>query len=591
MRNRRLVLVLTALALLVLVYVAVREATDEAGDGRAPEPPREGRGWATVPQPDGPTGLPDPTETSDERSAKRSSTRLPRSAMPVEAEGAPRANRLMKIVSDGAGFASRFASRHAPVEMKVEAVTGKTPVPDGAVFRFPAGFHEWDLTRLNLEGRFPEDVTITGAGMNATILRVERYSLPGAIRRLVVRDLTLDGGGDDIFDLGVNWKRRPDLAVTLERCRLVHWGSRAAIDSTFPVTVLAIECQFEAGYGRPGEHQSFIRSNALLGRFERCLFVGPVREVVYAYAPRSAVLFGSCRFLGAPESLARQREFGTVVTEDCTLEPFHEEEAAELRHDFLEVFTREAGPAERVFKLLGDYEMDAAAIPKRGSWMELFFRPDEGKETREVKFPAGVHEWRPPGALRDLDGMLLLTGRGTNKTLVRVGKIPKARHVAYRDLTLDLGRGAATHSGTRRLRARFDRCRVIGFDGGAGGGAFEFGPGLFLARDSEVLTGYGRSPSKSTLFRLGQPVLARFESCRIRGINREFWRGGRKSALVLSGCRIEEIYEKLRKVFTSTKMRVWLDDTSISYREEKPKKERPRPFSDLNPAWGRGWAR
>ena len=87
---------------------------------------------------------------------------------------------------------------------------------------FPAGIHRLDERRLRgPRGEpFPTDVTIEGAGMDATLLRLSDISIPSDVERLTIRDLTLDCENDGLFDL-----RSGDASLDIAGVRIVRFDA------------------------------------------------------------------------------------------------------------------------------------------------------------------------------------------------------------------------------------------------------------------------------------------------------------------------------------------------------------------------------
>lgn len=168
------------------------------------------------------------------------------------------------------GFAALFARRGGGSPVDGSARKSGDKLPEGAVVTFPAGVFAMDnLARGN--DPFPADVTVRGAGMDATLLVMDTIGVVTAVRRFAIEDCTIyvDGG---IFDLRVE----PGM-LALSRVRVVGFdcgaGGSYALD-TRSVAIFASDCRFESGYGRsPGGYANLLRANgARLARFERCVF-------------------------------------------------------------------------------------------------------------------------------------------------------------------------------------------------------------------------------------------------------------------------------------------------------------------------------
>jgi len=146
----------------------------------------------------------------------------------------------------------------------------------------------------------------------------------------------------------------------------------------------------------------------------------------------------------------------------------------------------------------------------------------------QIEFPAGVHALDTGahfGPRRPFPKDLLVAGVGMDQTLVRLTDEIRADSdvvsLTFRDLTLHCNdnyliqfRGA--HAATIRL----ERCRVIGFDMGAGGSNMVAGSAAaFFATDCRFEAGYARTNAGfGNLFDLrGGGLLVRMENCAFVG--------------------------------------------------------------------------
>lgn len=141
---------------------------------------------------------------------------------------------------------------------------------DGSSIVFPAGvFLLAGLMRD--QDPFPSDVTIAGAGMNATLLVLGNALLTrGALRNFAVRDCTMHMDGNYLFDLRVS-----SASMTFDRVRMTGFdtgGGCCCLMGTKGNLFWARDCRFEVGYGRAPWCAGLldVRTDALLARFERC---------------------------------------------------------------------------------------------------------------------------------------------------------------------------------------------------------------------------------------------------------------------------------------------------------------------------------
>ena len=159
---------------------------------------------------------------------------------------------------------------------------------NGDVLTYPAGvFLVDDLAR----GRdpFPTDVTLRGAGMDATLLVMDELSPRSALERFSVEDCTVfaDGGIADV--------RTDPTLLALRRVRVVGFDCGAGGSYALNLrgcALSAAQCRFESGYGRnPDGHANLIRDTTpLVARFDGCTF----ERVSLAGARLPSVVFAGC---------------------------------------------------------------------------------------------------------------------------------------------------------------------------------------------------------------------------------------------------------------------------------------------------------
>lgn len=184
--------------------------------------------------------------------------------------------------------------KHAAGERDGEAfLSGDEPLTQGVTIRFGAGVFDLDERRLRGEDRstIPSDVTIVGAGMDSTLLRVGNISIREHVERLRFRDLTIDAENDGMFDL-----RTGAAVLDLERVRLVRFdaahGGCYAFSVREGVALRARNCEIIGGYGRSPGNGNLFRSPATIARFEDCRF-----ELIRMRLPYDGeVLFQGCSF-------------------------------------------------------------------------------------------------------------------------------------------------------------------------------------------------------------------------------------------------------------------------------------------------------
>ena len=168
-------------------------------------------------------------------------------------------NRVRRSSRDGASFAA-----------------GDDPVTEGLVISFPAGIHA--LSERRLRGPrgepFPTDVTIEGAGMESTLLRLSDISIGSDVERLTLRDMTIDCLNDGLFDL-----RSGNAALDIARVRIVRFdaghGGCHLFDGDDGTVLVMRNSEILGGFGRSPGNGSLLGSagspvNAM--RFENVRF-------------------------------------------------------------------------------------------------------------------------------------------------------------------------------------------------------------------------------------------------------------------------------------------------------------------------------
>ena len=587
MRNRRLpalllAVILLAALLLSWVLVTTMGRPEVSSTGSAPSSGKE-----RTPTPPSDDDAPDPLPDVAPRTGPTESLRTSRENAPRPVGGVVHPIRFVPPESHDERFPALFQSPIEPVPVELDSVVFDAGTPDGAVIKLASGFHEFSLYRFMTGKRFPTDVTIEGAGMDATILRLSENHISTRYLRLTFRDITLDLDGETL--LSTHSGSAQGAAIRLDRCRVLNFGRPALIESEQSLTVFATDSRFEGGYGKSHSPEHFLYARRILARFERCFFLGDLGGIRAQYRPD--VEFVSCTSLGFLEKEFTAERAGLA---DCVYRPCDAAEARSIRHDFLEAFTRETMDTRLVRRLIGEYRLDLGEITRRGTWFDLFVAPVKGTKLREIRFPAGIHQWDPrtePGAATE---GFVIRGAGRDDTLLELKGPLRRPDVTFRDLTLDLGRGHRMYGGKVPGRLRLMQCRVIGFDVGAGGSfAFTLKSCYLAGKDTEFLAGYGKSPGKSNLIRSGKMVLARLEDCLIRIVGGRIWRQDRYTWVCLDSCRLLDVNPNRRKEIERMAQRRLIPGTTVEYADAESAKEHgsPRPLSNLNPAWGKGRAR
>lgn len=189
----------------------------------------------------------------------------------------------------------KFFARQAPeqVENGVEHLERMhEALKDGTTLQFPAGVFRVDYPHLPSRD-IPRDVTIAGAGMEATLLLVDEFFAGERLRNLTLRDCTILSR-NYLFDI-----RGAFSSIRLEGVRITGFdkgSGSSCVFGTDGTAIYARDSRFEGGYGRsPRSGQLFrVDTDALLARFEGCTF-DTIRLGVDRIRPGASVVFSNCR--------------------------------------------------------------------------------------------------------------------------------------------------------------------------------------------------------------------------------------------------------------------------------------------------------
>jgi hypothetical protein len=198
-----------------------------------------------------------------------------------------------------------------------------------------------------------------------------------------------------------------------------------------------------------------------------------------------------------------------------------------------------------------------------------------------------VRRWRNKPLPQDLT----FEGYGMDQTLVTFDEFDDPSgaivNLTFRDMTVDCGNNYLFDVRTKDGTVRFERCRVVRFDMGAGGSLLFGVKGLAIWMSGcRIEVGYGRSPPYGNVFRSSDPILARLEDTTVVGAHLGY--GGDGTSIVLRGCRFETAPpgEKARM-----EKAAWLHsvDTTV---DEAPaalhtleRWKSTRPLAEINPSW------
>lgn len=177
------------------------------------------------------------------------------------------------LVRDAERFAALYRREHATSFVDG---TGLGARPDdalghGAVVTFPAGVFLVDHL-MDHADPFPDEVTLQGAGVDATLLVIPELYTRSVLRSFAIRDCSVHTDDNYLFDL-----RTQPATLEFERVRFTGFdigaGSSCLI-GTRETALWMVDCLVEGGYGRsPAYGQLFsIDTPGFVARFDRCVF-------------------------------------------------------------------------------------------------------------------------------------------------------------------------------------------------------------------------------------------------------------------------------------------------------------------------------
>ena len=181
---------------------------------------------------------------------------------------------MLDLASDPAAMQALLARSSTETTVRAEGL-GKSlakQLESGKTYSYPVGVFAMEIN-FNGVKPVPLDVTIAGAGMDATLLVLEQNIYSGEpLQRFSIRDCTVFTNNHYLFD-----QRVSPATILLERVRVIGFdmgaGASCALGfSGSGLVLLARDCRFEGGYGRSPEHGQLmsIHSSALVVRMERC---------------------------------------------------------------------------------------------------------------------------------------------------------------------------------------------------------------------------------------------------------------------------------------------------------------------------------
>lgn len=235
-------------------------------------------------------------------------------------------------------------------------------------------------------------------------------------------------------------------------------------------------------------------------------------------------------------------------------------------------------------------------------------RLGEGKDPASVKstiIPDGSSILYPPGrfdvplgrAFREgaFPKDLLIEGAGMNETVLVLSAELTARgavhSLTFRDLTIHCNDDYLEALRREPYTLRLDRCRIIGFDMGAGSSCMFGGyAGAIYMVGCRIEAGYGRSPGSGNLFDVRGALVVRLEDCDVVGPFRSVnyaWSG---AAHLFENCRFTSMTKSCLATLRRSQVGVQLVDCTFDAltgeQEKELRRAKRRPLTEINAAWG-----
>lgn len=300
---------------------------------------------------------------------------------------------------------------------------------------------------------------------------------------------------------------------------------------------------------------------------------------------------------------ARKRRAYLVAAENAESEAAREV-AEEIRHELAFVEDKARGGTMELLRNLGkEGTYLTGLVADESRFSGLFERRTAGPvvngplrpaetlpDGATLSFPPGVDNLRFPSTDRFAKDLLVL-GYGMDATLVRLDDELDTRgevhSLTFRDLTIDCHENYFTDLRRAPAAIRLERCRVVGFDMGAGGSVMIQAPqAAFHATDCRFEAGFSRAQAGyGNLFRVDAGVV-RFDGCLIQGPFSSIYDAGRGTTYRFRRCAIRDAPGREESNFASPPDGVRFVECTFTYLPAQAQTpDKPRPLSDLNPAW------
>jgi hypothetical protein len=211
-----------------------------------------------------------------------------------------------------------------------------------------------------------------------------------------------------------------------------------------------------------------------------------------------------------------------------------------------------------------------------------------------IRFPAGIHRldvvamgrWQP------FPKDLVIEGAGMDATALVGNDMLRAdgpvHSLTYRNLTMDTGNNDFQRIRGGPFTLRLDRCRIVGFDDGAGGSdMLSSDVGAVYATDCRFETGFGSSPGRCNLFDVRGALLVRMENCDLVGPYYSVFDSSKSASQVFARCRLTRMTSSVKRAVEGRPGTTEFADCKVEYltKDDDPAARAKRALTEFNPAW------
>jgi len=311
----------------------------------------------------------------------------------------------------------------------------------------------------------------------------------------------------------------------------------------------------------------------------------------------------------AAEAHARRIRAGASATMERADTMAAELVAGEIQEERAYLADKARGGSLQILAGLQNLRIHPFALLADDRWPAFFARgtpgprlegpgvtPREGiPDGATLGFPDGVFAFdsQSLGRAGPFPRDLLLEGRGMDRTLLRLNEIEARGEImalTFRDMTIDCAGNYFTDIRSKKpITIRLERCRIVGFDMGAGGSVMLSADiAAFSAIDSRIEAGFSRSPGSGNLFRVRSGLLARLDRCTVLGPFRTIFDPDAHATYHFAECAFENASEQLAEQVAAPPAGVRFDRCRVSVIDDERRaslERTTRSFSELNQDW------